>query len=400
MEFKLPEVGEGIYEVEFVKWCIKLGEIVNYDQPLCEVMTDKATVEISATFQGKVEQLHVQEGDQVKVGQVILGFELSIVSNEIQEQPFEKIEADASSILVEESSKFVFPRPALAAPSVRKLAWEAGIDLAQVQGTGPQGRVLKEDLLKVITPHQAAFFEEKQPVLKREPLRGLRKAISEKMRLSKDRVAHFTYVEGADATRLVELKNQAKLIAAEHGIKLTYLPFIMKFMVAALKEYPILNSSLDEEKGELIYHNEYNIGLSVQIEEGLTVPIIKKVDQKSILQIAKEIEEKVQQARHKKLALEDLQGGTITLTNIGSIGGLFATPIVHYPEVAILGLSRIFRNPVVRVINGKERVVIRDWTYLSLSSDHRVIDGAIGAQFMKLFIKYFENPSLLLLNVI
>jgi pyruvate dehydrogenase E2 component (dihydrolipoamide acetyltransferase) len=232
----------------------------------------------------------------------------------------------------------------------------------------------------------------------RVPFRGLRKKISEKMRLSKDRAAHFTYVEEADATELVALRNKAKEIAAKQGVKLTYLPFVMKAMVAALRQYPILNSSLDEEKGELIYKHYYNIGLSVQTDDGLTAPVVKDVGNKSVLEIARDIQNLVDKARSKRLTMDDLQGGSITLTNAGSIGGLFATPVINYPEVAILGFNKIFRKPVVRTVGGKEEIAIRDWTYFSISLDHRVVDGAIGAEFMKLFIQYIENPSLLLLE--
>jgi len=274
-------------------------------------------------------------------------------------------------------------------------------------GTGPHGRVLKEDLSSaggvglakpglqsgsVSCSREAGFLPEE-----RVPFKGLRKKISEKMRLSKDHAAHFTYVEEADATELVALRNQAKEMAAKQGIKLTYLPFVMKAMVAALKKYPILNSSLDEAKGELVYKRVYNIGLSVQTEEGLTAPVVKDVAHKSVLELAKEIQDLVDRARAKKLTMEDLQGGTITLTNAGSIGGLFATPVINYPEVAILGFNKIFRKPVARIVQGKEEVVIRDWTYFSISLDHRVVDGAIGAEFMKLLIQFIENPSLLLL---
>jgi pyruvate dehydrogenase E2 component (dihydrolipoamide acetyltransferase) len=226
----------------------------------------------------------------------------------------------------------------------------------------------------------------------------MRKKIAEKMRQSKDNAAHFTYVEEADATDLVRLRTQAKELAAKQGVKLTYLPFIMKAMVAALRQYPILNSSLDEQKGEIVFKHYYNIGLSVQTDDGLTAPVIKDVANKSILELARDIQAVVERARAKRLTLDDLQGGTITLTNAGSIGGLFATPVINFPEVSILGFNKIFRKPVVKMIGGKEEIVIRDWTYFSISLDHRIVDGAVGAEFMKVFISYIENPSLLLLE--
>jgi pyruvate dehydrogenase E2 component (dihydrolipoamide acetyltransferase) len=226
----------------------------------------------------------------------------------------------------------------------------------------------------------------------------MRKKIAEKMRQSKDKAAHFTYVEEADATELVRLRAQAKAIAEKRGIKLTYLPFILKAMVAALRQHPRLNSTLDEASNEIVTHHTYNISLSVQTEDGLTVPVIKHVEQKSIFELAREIADIVDRARKKKLVMEDFQGSTITLTNAGSIGGLFATPIINYPEVAILGFNKIFRKPVVINKGGKERLAIRDWTYFSISLDHRILDGAEAAEFMKTFVSYIENPSLLLLE--
>jgi pyruvate dehydrogenase E2 component (dihydrolipoamide acetyltransferase) len=200
----------------------------------------------------------------------------------------------------------------------------------------------------------------------------------------------------------VALRAQAKEMGAKQGVKVTYLPFIMKAMVAALKQYPILNSTLDETAQEIVYKHYYNIALSVQTDDGLTAPVIKNVERKSVLEIARDIQEVVERARNKKLTMDDLTGGTITLTNAGTIGGLFATPVINYPEVAILGFNKIFRKPVVKVVDGpkgkEETIAIADWTYFSLSLDHRIVDGAIGAEFMNLFIKYIENPALLVMG--
>jgi pyruvate dehydrogenase E2 component (dihydrolipoamide acetyltransferase) len=283
-----------------------------------------------------------------------------------------------------------------------------GIELKQVVGSGPHGRVMKED----VQSWSGGSVQESKPAPsrgapvgatfvgaeERVPFRGLRKKIAEKMRQSKDHAAHFTYVEEADATELVRLRSQAKEIAAQQGVKLTYLPFVMKAMVAALRQYPILNASLDEQKNEIVYKHYFNIGLSVQTEDGLTAPVVKDVANKSVIELAKDIQALVERARAKRLTMDDLSGSTITLTNAGSIGGLFATPVINYPEVAILGFNKIFRKPVVKVVHGKEEIVIRDWTYFSISLDHRVVDGAVAAEFMKLLIQYIENPSLLLLE--
>lgn len=428
MELKLPELGEGVHEGELVKWRVKPGDVVKDDQPLCDIMTDKATIELPSPFHGKVSELKAKEGETIKVSQVILTYEgagkvasaapATAVAGAGREAPAAPPMAAAPAAMAAPAAPATpMAAPATptqaavsvqAAPSTRRYAREMGVDLSRVAGSGPAGRIMREDVeraagtggagavaagpAKLVRPTAPMGGEE------RVPFRGLRKKISEKMRLSKDKAAHFTYVEEADATELVRLRNQAKDIGARQGIKVTYLPFVMKMMVAALREYPILNSTLDEERGELVYKHYYNIGLSVQTEEGLTAPVIKGVERKSILEIAKDIQDVVERARTRRLALDDLQGGTITLTNAGSIGGLFATPVINFPEVAILGFNKIFKKPVVKTVAGRDEIVIRDWTYFSISLDHRVVDGAIGAEFMKRFIQYVETPSLLLLE--
>lgn len=432
MQFRLPELGEGVHEGELIKWRVKVGDAVKYDQPLCEIMTDKATVEIPSAFQGKVGELHVGEGKVVHVGELMLSFEGTAAATADKSHAAQASSGSPSAPKASEvrngaghahtasasmQMQMNDSTPAtrvLAAPSTRRLAREMGVDLAHIQGSGPHGRVVKEDLQSSGAASRGSSSDhsggtnveisrpktERIPAggEQRVPFRGLRKKISEKMRLSKDKAAHFTYVEEADATELVALRAQAKEIGAKQGVKVTYLPFVLKAMAAALRQYPILNSSLDEAKGELVYKHYYNIGISIQTDDGLTAPVVKDVGNKSILEIAKDIQNLVERARAKRLSLDDLQGGTITLTNAGSIGGLFATPVINYPEVAILGLNKIFRKPVVRTVNGKEEIAIRDWTYFSISLDHRVVDGAIGAEFMKVFIQYIENPSLLLLE--
>jgi len=396
---------------------------VKEDQVLAEIMTDKATVELPSHFAGKVTEVIAKEGQTVHVGQVLLKFEGGAGSAKKADAP--KAEAPKSSAPA--------PAPApmsaspsnggtmltvggsvTAAPAARQFARESNVDIARVPGSGPNGRVMKEDIAKFISggavaagsPTFTSGYAARQTTQPtgnledRIPFKGLRKKIAEKMRQSKDHAAHFTYVEECDATNLVELRAKAKEIGAAHGVKVTYLPFIMKAMVAALKKYPILNSSLDEENGVIIQKNYYNIGLSVQTDDGLTAPVVKDVANKTILEIAKDIEDLANRARSKKLTMDDLTGGTITLTNAGTIGGLFATPVINYPEVAILGFNKIDRKPVVKKINGKEEIVIRDWTLFSISLDHRIVDGAIGAEFVKLFISYIENPALLLMDTL
>ncbi|MCM2278246.1 MAG: 2-oxo acid dehydrogenase subunit E2 [Oligoflexia bacterium] len=426
MQFKLPELGEGVHEGELVKWRVKPGDAVKYDQPLCEIMTDKATVEIPSAFQGKVGELHAKEGEVVKVGQLLLSFE-GAGAAQATSAPAAPKEAPSASVAkpsaAPQAAAHAAPAPAamaapagspatrvLAAPSTRRLAREQGVELGRVQGSGPHGRILKEDVESWFSGGRAVAAGAARPALSRVapsggeeriPLRGLRKKIAEKMRLSKDHAAHFTYVEEADATELVRLRNMAKELGGKTGVKVTYLPFVMKAMVAALRsapEFQAINSTIDDERGEIVVKHDFNIGLSIQTEDGLTAPVIKDVAHKSVLELAREIQQVVERARAKRLTREDFEGGTITLTNAGSIGGLFATPIINYPEVAILGFNKIARKPVVVEVDGREQIVIRDWTYFSISLDHRVVDGAIAAEFMKVFIRFIENPSLLLLE--
>jgi pyruvate dehydrogenase E2 component (dihydrolipoamide acetyltransferase) len=437
MDLKLPELGEGVHEGELVKWLVKVGDVVKDDQLVCEIMTDKATIELPAPFHGKVTKLAAKEGQVVHVGQVMLEYEgagasasaaSASASAPAAHAPAPAAVASAPAPVAAAAAPAAMAASApvasggamlsvggrvTAAPATRKLAREAGVDITSVPGSGPSGRVMKEDVERLISGGAGATAAG-APTLARAPMarpfgapaqleervafKGLRKKIAEKMRQSKDKAAHFTYVEECDATALVQLRAQAKDIGAKQGVKVTFLPFVMKAMVAALRKYPILNATLDEQAGEIVYRNYYNVGLSIQTEDGLTAPNVKNVESKSVLQLAKEIQELVDRARAKKLTQEDFAGGTITLTNAGSIGGLFATPVINFPEVAILGFNKIFRKPVVVMENGKETIAIRDWTYFSISLDHRIVDGAMGAEFMNEFIRYIQNPSLLILE--
>ncbi len=431
MDLKLPELGEGVHEGELVKWNVKVGDVVKDDQPVCEIMTDKATIELPAPFHGTVTALNAKEGDTIHVNQVILTYEgmgksagasapsaSAPSTGNGHSAPAKAPSAPAPTTSAPAASMAAAPSSVLAAPSTRRFAREQGVDLGVVPGSGPHGRVMREDVEGLISgggrpaaPAAKATgtgaVAAAAPVFARNvgmtggeeriAFKGLRKKIAEKMHQSVSTAAHFTYVEECDATNLVALRNQAKEIGAKQGIKVTYLPFIMKAMVAALRQYPVMNSMLDEAAQQIVIKHFFNIGLSVQTEDGLTVPVVKNVEQKSVLEIAYEIQTLVDKARHKKLAMDDLKGSTITLTNAGSIGGLFATPVINFPEVAILGFNKIARKPVVVNVNGKEEIAIRDWTYFSVSLDHRIVDGAIAAEFLKLFIQYIENPSLMLL---
>lgn len=431
-EFKLPDIGEGVHEGEIVKWLVKEGDVVKEDQPMVEVMTDKATVEIPAPRAGKILKLNGKEGETVKVGSVLVVIEEAGAAAPIV-KPEPKRELAAPSPPKPEPKPEPAPTPTttpvpaaatatatptrvLATPATRKLARELGIDISQIQGTGPAGRVTDEDVRQFAaartiplapastpTPAPKPTAPAYTPVSistdgreERIPLRGIRKRIAEHMHQSKNTAAHFTYIDEVDMTELVQLREQMKPLTEQKGVKLTYLPFIVKACVAALKEMPLLNASLDETKGEIVLKKYYNIGIATATEDGLIVPVVKDADRRSLLEISVEIERLAKTAREGKVALADLQGGTFTITSLGALGGLFATPIINYPEVAILGVHEIKKRPVVR----DNEIVIRDIMLLSLSFDHRLIDGDVGARFCKKIISYLENPKLLFLELV
>jgi 2-oxoglutarate dehydrogenase complex dihydrolipoamide succinyltransferase (E2) component len=431
-EFRLPDIGEGIHEGEIVKWLVKEGDIVREDQPMVEVMTDKATVEIPAPRAGKILKLNAKEGETVKVGSVLviieeLGEAKPEPKREVVEAPPQREPEPVAAAVSTTATTVAAPPPpsptaapaqrVLATPATRKLARELGVDISQIQGTGPGGRVTDEDVRRFAaartapqpppTPSPAPTPPPAAPAFapgavvtdrreERIPLRGIRKRIAEHMHQSKTTAAHFTYVDEVDMTELIQIREQMKPLAEQKGVKLTYLPFIVKASVAALKEMPILNASIDEAKGEIVIKKYYNIGIATATDEGLIVPVIKDADRKSLLEIAMEIERLAKAAREGKIALSDLQGGTFTITSLGALGGLFATPVINYPEVAILGIHEIKKRPVVR----DNQIVIRDIMYVSLSFDHRLIDGDVGARFCKKIISYLENPKLLFLELV
>ncbi len=415
MDLKLPDLGEGVMEGEIVKWHVKPGDRVKEDQVVLEIMTDKATVEIPVKGHGVVGELMFKEGDVAKVGQVIMRFEGSAGASPAPaktEAPAAKAPAPAVAKSASPPAPAAkAPAPARgpanpdpqAAPAVRKAAREQNIDLAFVRGSGPNGRILLEDLAGggARAGGGASFSHggtRGQRTEERVPVRGLRRKIAEKMAQSMHTVANFAYVEECDMTELVEFRARLKPVAEKQGTKISYLPFIAKAVAIALKEFPALNASLIEEGGqmkEIVYKKYYNLGIAVDTEDGLTVPVIKDVDCKGIWELSREIVDLGQKARDKKLAITDLQEGTFTISNAGNIGGLFAPPIINYPEVAIMGVHQMKKRPMV--IGNDIR--IRDIMYLSLSLDHRVVDGAVAARFMNRVVGMLQDPKMLLMEM-
>lgn len=396
-EFRFPDVGEGITEGEVVRWLVREGERVEVDQPLAEIETDKAVVEMPSPFAGTVLKIHLKEKDLVKVGQALVTIG-------------EPGEAAAEAAPPAPAAPGPMPAPAampaagraegvLATPKVRALAKELGVDLAAVRGTGTAGQVTESDVRAAQSapapaPAKAPAIKIKAKfdlygTLERVPLRGVRRATARKMRESLDHAAHVTHGDEADAGPLEALRLKMKPGIEAAGAKLTYLPFILKALVEALKLHPTLNASLDEAEDEIVVKNYYNIGVAVDIPDGLIVPVVKAADQKSVADLAVEIQALAKAARERALDLADLKGGTFSVTNVGVIGGDFATPIINYPEVAILATMRIADR--ARVVDGA--VVVRKTLPLCLAFDHRVVDGAEAARFTRDLVRFLEAPD-------
>lgn len=406
MEFKLPDLGEGITEGEVLKWMAKEGDVVKEDQPLVEVMTDKVNVQIPSPRSGKVAKILVKEGDIAKVGQTIV----VIDDGGAGSPPPARAPTLQAPVMAASPAPVAQPSSplatVLATPATRRLARELNVDIARVRGSGPQGRVTDDDIRRSASGTAAAAVAVQAtppaPVAQaggREevvPLRGLRRTISERMSKSLRTTAQVTHVDEADMTELVLLREAFKGSAEKRGVRLTYLPFIIKALVPAMKEFPYVNATLDEAAGNIVLKRYYNIGVATDTEQGLVVPVVKDVERKDIFELAGDIERLSAKARAGQLSLEEVRGSTFTITNVGAIGGLFATPIINIPEVAILGLHKIAKRPVVR--DGK--IEIRDTTYLSLSFDHRVFDGAYAARFTARVVETIQDTKKLLAEVL
>lgn len=413
-EFKLPDLGEGITEGEVLKLMAKEGDQVKEDQPIIEVMTDKVNVQIPCPRSGRISRVLVKEGEVAKVGQTIIVIDEGGGGSPVQlapqaaptpERALQTPPAPAAPPTAQEPPQAA-ASSVLATPATRRLARELGVDITTVRGSGPNGRVVDEDVRRSSQgqhPAPAAVtVQAVPPATKRGareeviPLRGVRKTISERMLKALQTTAQVTHVDEADMTELVLLREAFKGSAEKRGVRLTYLPFIIKALVPALKEFPFVNASLDEQGGNIILKEYYNIGVATDTDQGLVVPVIRDVDSKDIFELAGEVSKLSEKARRGQLALDDVRGATFTITNVGAIGGLFATPIVNPPEVAILGLHKITKRPVVR----EGKVEVRDTTYLSLSFDHRVIDGAYAARFTSRVIETIQDTKKLLSEVL
>lgn len=412
MDFPLPELGEGVYEAELVSWLVKPGDKVKRGQNLMEVLTDKATMEVPSPFAGTITSLNAEPGQKIKIGDLMLSYQTEEKPAGGVATPAKEPVKELAAAVAEKAptrtpgkndtvkttvSKTTTSKAVKAAPSVRYMARKLGIDLGQVQGSGPEGRVLIEDL----QPNLAPAVAQKPAAPKadygtpgtRIKLVGLRRKIAENMVLSKTTIPHYGYVDECEVTELVRLRESLKDATGKKGIKLTYLAFVVKALVAALKEVPLVNSLLDEKSEEILLHDQYHIGIAVAAPQGLIVPVVHDADRKDLFQIACDIERLSQAARTGKARREDLLGATFTVTSIGNIGGLFSTPVINPPQVGILGLGKIVKRPV---FDEAGNVRAADLMYLSFSFDHRVVDGAVGAAFGNAIIAQLRSPAALL----
>lgn len=427
-DVKLPELGEGVTEGELVKWLVKSGDSVKADQAIAEVLTDKATVEVPTPVAGVVGELKFKAGDVVKVGSTMITLTGAGGASAAPAAPAPQASAPVAAAPAAKAAPVatssaatangIFPPVAdskvLATPATRRLARETGVDINALSGSGLAGRVTREDVLAAGGGAVAATSSAKAPAAggmtiprpayqgqagaaeERVALIGIRKRIAENMQRSKQIIPHFTIMDEAKVDALVALRESLKDFAEKNGTKITYLPIVMKAMVATIREFPMFNASIDDAAGEIVYKKYFNIGFAADTPTGLVVPVIKNADQKTILEISKEIIDLSKRARDGKLKPDEMKGACITVTNIGSIGGTYATPVINHPEVAILGMYKIDEKPVIK--DGQLKA-IKTMNY-TMTADHRLIDGALAARFLAAFIGRIENPGKLMVEML
>jgi 2-oxoisovalerate dehydrogenase E2 component (dihydrolipoyl transacylase) len=403
MDFALPEIGEGVYEAELINWLVKPGQAVKRGQGLVEVMTDKATMEVPSPFVGTVNDVRGEPGQKIKVGEVLLTYTPPGASAPAPVgvgvgAAAERASSGSSAATRNGNGEAASRLPVKASPSVRHMARKLGIDLSDVSGSGPEGRIILDDLTARLAATVPAA-NVRRPLTDygkpgtRLKLQGVRRRVADRMAIAKRSIPHYSYIDECDVSELVRVRYSLRDTCAASGVKLTYLPFWIKAAIGALKEVPMLNSTYDESSGELVMHDHYHIGIAVATQAGLFVPVIHDADKKDIPGIARELERLSRDARTGRSKLEDLKGGTFTISSVGNFGGLFSTPVINYPEVGILGVGKLVRRPVY---DRHGRIKPADLVYLSLSFDHRVIDGAVGAHFTNVLIRRLENPVALL----
>lgn len=430
---KLPELGEGVTEGELVKWTVNVGDTVKADQTVAEIMTDKATVEVPSPVAGTVKELKFKKGDIIKVESVILTLTgassgTTATSKTASNGHMPSVSApaptpvSAPAMAMAASAGGIYPPVAdskvLATPATRRLAREMGVDINELTGSGLANRVTREDVLSakggaspaISGTSGAGAISAGTPTMnfpkptytstnaqaeERVDLVGIRKKIAQNLQMSKAVIPHFTLMDEADVTQLVSMRESLKDFAEKNGTKITYLPIVMKALISTIKEFPQFNASIDDSASQIVYKKYFNIGFAADTPNGLVVPVIKNADQKTILEISKEIIDLSKRARDNKLKPDEMKGGTITITNIGSVGGTYATPIINHPEVAILGMYKIQDKPILK---GGNIDFIKTMNY-TITADHRLIDGAVAANFLKSFFNKIQNPAILMMGM-
>ncbi len=421
--FKFPDIGEGLDEGTIMEWYVEKGQEIKSGDPLVNMETDKVVTDIPSPKTGVLIKLFGKTGDVVKVGDPLV--EIEIPGIEGEDAVKEAHEKNAPQLQKEDviigtfdiagnnaylpPSKEVHTEPApekkkfkaIATPVARALARELEIDINAISGSGPGGRVMKEDILNHRDnqsgnelpdhPKPAAV---KHKLLEIEPLSQIRKTIAKNMIRSKHTAAHMTAFEEADAEELIRLRGKFKEKFMKEGVHLSYLPFLLKATSLALKKHRVLNAEMDMENNRMIYKKYYNIGIAVDTPDGLIVPVINDVDKKSIFQIAKDLNEITAKAREKKITMDDLKDGTFTVTNFGSIGGMWASPLINYPQAAILGIGRMLKKPVIK----NDEIVKGTVLPISLTVDHRIIDGGEASRFINQLMDYITDPASLIME--
>lgn len=440
-EVKLPELGEGVTEGELVKWLVNIGDTVKPDQPVAEVMTDKATVEVPTPVGGVVKELKFKVGDVIPTEKVILILDGAGGSAKAEAPKSAAASAPApaakastpapasapagataaappSMHMAVASNAGFYPPVAdskvLATPSTRRLAREIGVDINQVSGSGLAGRVTREDVMagggstesvarsngggvKAPSIPRPAYNGVGGAAEERVAIRGIRKKIAENMQMAKAIIPHFTLMDEAEVTELVKMRESLKDYAEKHGTKITYLPFVVKALIATCRQFPMFNASIDDAAQEIVYKKYFNIGFAADTPNGLVVPVIKNADQKTLLEISQEILDLSKRARDGKLKPDEMKGATITITNIGSVGGTYATPIINHPEVAIFGMYKISDK---LVLGEDGQIDVQKVMNFTVTADHRLIDGAVAANFLKVFIGKIQKPGMMMMDMI
>jgi len=421
-EFKLADLGEGMHEAEIVQWLINVGDTTKLDQAIAKVETDKAVVDLPSPVAGRVSEIRFKDGETAKVGDVLVVFQTSVKDD--GDGASKQAEISAATAPTSQSTAPSTQRPRVqAAPAVRKLAFELGVELEQVPPSSPSGRISLEDVRAFAGRGKDAIIQVPTPVIQtehvgaqliapappsatptppsvaedqRQPLTGLRKRVAEHMERSWRTIPHATAFDEVDASSLIALRQALKPVAEQRGVRLTYVPLLIKLLVPLLKEFPIFNASLDEEKREIIYKRSYHIGVAADSPEGLLVPVMRNADRLTLIEVAIKLEQLIEGAHKRTLSLTEVSGSTFTLNNVGSFGGGSGTPIINYPEVALLAVGRIQERAIVQ----QGAVIVRPMLPLALSFDHRLIDGAMAGKFLGRFKELVENPQQLMLDML